>query len=92
MLEDAIRRYGLIILLSAALFQMVFLEGGILGSLMLWKEIRSTNASIAAVEKENKLLQGEIERLRKDDKYLENMVRVKYGFVREGERVYRTEK
>ncbi len=92
MLEDAIRRYGLIILLSAALFQMVFLEGGILGSLKLWKEIRSTNASIAAVEKENKLLQGEIERLRKDDKYLENMVRVKYGFVREGERVYRTEK
>jgi cell division protein FtsB len=92
MFEDAIRKYGLIILLSALFFQMVFLEGGCLKYAMLWKDIRTANASIAAVEKENGLLLREIDRLQKDDQYLEYVARSKYGFVREGEKLYRIEK
>ena len=92
MLEDAIRKYGLIILLSALGFQMVFSEGGVLSCLMTWKDVRTVNASIATVEKENKLLMSEIDRLQKDDQYLENVVRTRYGFVREGEKLYRIEK
>ena len=92
MLEDAIRKYGLIILLVALGFQLAFSEGGIFAYLMTWKDVRNVNASIAAVEKENKLLMTEIDRLQKDDQYLENVVRTRYGFVREGEKLYRIEK
>ncbi len=91
MQEDAVRKYGLIILLSALFFQMVFADGGILGYIKLKRDIVSINASTAAVEKENKLLSQEIKRLQTDDKYLEDVVRRKYGFLREGEKLYRTE-
>lgn len=51
----------------------------------------SARAAIGEIEKENTMLSIELERLQKDDEYLEDMVRKKYGFVREGERVYRIE-
>ena len=37
-------------------------------------------------------LKGEIERVQKDDRYLEDVARKKFGFIREGEKVYRIEK
>ena len=89
MFEDAIRKYGLIILLSALFFQMVFSEGGLFGYVMVRNDIRVINNAIASAEKENKKLANEIDRLQKDDQYLEHVVRTKYGFVREGERLYR---
>lgn len=89
MFEDAIRKYGLIILLSALFFQMVFSEGGILGYVMVRNDIRVINKVIASVEKENTTLAKEIDKLQKDDEYLEYVVRTKYGFVREGEKLYR---
>lgn len=92
MFEDAIRKYGLIILLSALLFQVVFSEGGVLGYVMLLRESRAIDVSIASLDKENKALTAEIDRLQKDDRYLEQVVRTRYGFVREGEKLYRIEK
>jgi cell division protein FtsB len=92
MYEDAVRKYGLVILLSALFFQMVFAEGGIFGYIKLKREIASINTSVATIEKENKLLSEEIKRLQTDDKYLEDVVRQKYGFLREGEKLYRIEK
>ncbi|MBA4417211.1 MAG: hypothetical protein C0392_04780 [Syntrophus sp. (in: bacteria)] len=89
MYEDTVRKYGLIILLSALFFQMVFSEGGIFGYVKLRREITSINTSIAAIEKENILIKNEINRLQNDDQYLEDVVRQKHGFVREGEKVYR---
>ena len=89
MYEDAVRKYGLIILLSALFFQMVFSEGGILGYVKLRREIASITTSIAVTEKDNALLRNEINRLQNDDQYLEDVVRQKHGFVREGEKVYR---
>ncbi len=92
MFEDAIRKYGLIILLGALFFQMVFCEGGILGYVLLRHNMRTIDTNIASLEKENKGLVAEIDRLQKDDQYLETVVRTRYGFVREGERLYRIEK
>jgi cell division protein FtsB len=91
MFEDAIRKYGLIVLLAALFFQMVFAEGGVFGYIVLLKDMRTIDASIASLEKENKSLTNEIDRLQKDDRYLEQVVRTRYGFVREGEKLYRIE-
>ena len=92
MFEDAIKRYGLIVFLCALLFQITFTSGGIYDYIRIKSEIRSINASMAKLEKENSLLKSEIERLQNDDSYLEEVARKKFGFVREGERVYRIEK
>ncbi|HEY3277122.1 MAG TPA: septum formation initiator family protein [Syntrophorhabdaceae bacterium] len=92
MFEDAIRKYGFIVLLAALFFQMVFSEGGVFGYIMLRKDMRATDVSIASLEKENKTLTAEIDKLQKDDQYLEYVVRTRYGFVREGEKLYRIEK
>jgi cell division protein FtsB len=43
------------------------------------------------IEDENAALSRELRRIHEDDQYLEEMVRKKYGLVREGEKVYRVE-
>ncbi len=50
------------------------------------------DTSIRKLQDENVVLKGEIERLQKDDRYLEDMARKRFGFIREGEKVYRFEK
>lgn len=92
MFEDAVvRRYSFIVLLGALLFQLVFAEGGFFGFIKMKSSIRSVGVSIQKTEKENIALLKELEKLQKDDQYLEEVARKKYGFVREGERVYRIE-
>jgi cell division protein FtsB len=92
MFEDAVvRRYSFIVLLGALLFQLVFAEGGVFGFIKMKSSIRSVGVSIQKTEKENIALLKELEKLQKDDQYLEEVARKKYGFVREGERVYRIE-
>jgi cell division protein FtsB len=92
MFEDAVRRYGLALLLLALFFQLLFCDGGIVPYLRLKSDIRSVETSAKTLERENILLNSEIDKLQKDDQYLEDVVRKKYGFVREGEKVYRIEK
>jgi len=92
MLDDAIRKYGLMLLVTAMLFSLVFTEGGILGLVKTKMEIRRVNAEIKRLDQENALLMRELERLQKDDSYLEEVVRKKYGFLREGEKLYRIER
>ncbi len=92
MTEDVIKKYGLTILLAMLVFSLVFADGGLLGYIKTKLDIRKVNAEIAKLEKENVLLTRELERLQKDDKYLEDVVRTKYGLLREGERLYRVEK
>jgi cell division protein FtsB len=50
------------------------------------------DVSLKGLQDENIALKGEIERLRTDDRYLEEVARQKFGFIREGEKVYRIEK
>jgi len=92
MQEEFIRRYGFIILLVAFLFQVLFGEGGIVSYVMLKRDISLIHTTIKNLKIENSKLAEEIDRLQKDDRYLEEVVRQKYGFVREGERLYRIEK
>jgi cell division protein FtsB len=92
MLDDAIRRYGLIILAAAFFAQMMFCEGGVVSYITMRSETKAVTASAKKLEQENIALTKEIDRLQKDDQYLEDVVRKKFGFVREGERVYRVEK
>lgn len=92
MFEDAVRRYSLIVFLGALLFQLVFAEGGVFGLIKMKSSIKSVRVSIQETEKENAALLQELEKLQKDDRYLEEVVRKKYGLVREGERLYRIER
>lgn len=92
MFEDAVRRYSLIVFLGALLFQLIFAEGGIFGLIKMKSSIKSVRVSIQKTEKENAALLHELEKLQKDDQYLEEVVRKKYGLVREGERLYRIER
>lgn len=92
MLEEAVRKYGLYVLLGLLLAQLLFSEGGIVSYITLKRDIKSVNATITALEQDNQRLTKEIGRLQTDDQYLEDVARKKYGFVREGERVYRVEK
>jgi len=58
----------------------------------LKRQIKSVSQSIDKLEKENVLLKGQVDRLQKDDRYLEELARQKFGFIRDGERLYRIEK
>ena len=92
MTENPVKRYGFIVLATALFFQVAFAEGGMYDYIKTRRAIKSITMSIAQAEKENVVLARELERLQKDDQYLEEMVRTKYGLVRDGEKVYRVEK
>jgi cell division protein FtsB len=92
MTENPVKRYGFVAVVAVLFFQVAFAEGGIYDYIKTKRVIKSVNASILQAEKENVALARELERLQKDDQYLEEMVRTKYGLVRDGEKVYRVEK
>ena len=92
MTENPVKRYGLVLLASAVIFQLSFAQGGIYDYIKTKYRIQSATATISAMEKENQTLTKQLDRLQKDDQYLEEVVRTKYGLVRNGEKVYRIEK
>lgn len=92
MIEEKIRRYGLIVLFVILSFHFLFADGGLVSYIKVKRGIKSAQASISSLDKENAVLRNEIDRLQKDDDYLEEVVRKKHGFLREGERLYRIEK
>lgn len=67
------------------------MDGGIYDLLKVKLEARTARLAIMRMEDENAALSRELHRIREDDRYLEEMVRKKYGLVREGEKVYRVE-
>lgn len=92
MFEDLMRRYGFVALLLSLVFLVVFSENGLVDYVKLKGQIKAIDVSIARLQKENLTFKGEIERLTRDDKYLEELARKRYGFIREGEKVYRIER
>jgi cell division protein FtsB len=92
MLEDIARRYGLAAFLIALSLVVLFSENGILDYIHLNRQIGAIDVSIAKLQNENVVLKGEIDRLQKDDRYLEDVARKRFGFIKEGEKVYRIEK
>ncbi|HVN96839.1 MAG TPA: septum formation initiator family protein [Syntrophorhabdaceae bacterium] len=92
MTENPVKRYGFIILISMLFFQIAFSDGGVYDCIKTKRKIGAIDQAIRKTEKENAMLAQELEKLQKDDQYLEDVVRIKYGFVRDGEKVYRVEK
>jgi cell division protein FtsB len=92
MLDETIKKYGMAIIMLALVFSLFFADGGVLGYIKTKIDIKKVNTEIQKLEKENTFLMREMERLQKDDKYLEDVVRTKYGFLREGEKLYMVEK
>jgi cell division protein FtsB len=91
MLENPVKKYGFIIFLSTVFFHLIFMDGGIYDLLKVKLQTRSAQLSVMRVDQENAALSRELRRIKEDDQYLEEMVRKKYGLVREGEKVYRVE-
>ena len=79
-------------LLFALFFVLCFSGSGLFDYLKLKRRMVVMDASIKGLQDENTKLASEIERLRTDDRYLEEVARQKFGFIREGEKVYRIEK
>ncbi|MBP1734323.1 MAG: hypothetical protein H6Q53_610 [Deltaproteobacteria bacterium] len=92
MIEEKIRKYGLIIFFAILFFHFLFSDGGLINYIKAKRGIKAAQASISTLDKENALIRSEIDKLQKDDEYLEEVVRKKHGFLREGERLYRIEK
>jgi cell division protein FtsB len=91
MLEEWSKRYGILALSLAFVFVILFSENGLLDLMRMKRQIRNIEATGKSLLDENARLKGEIELLKTDDKYLEDMARKRFGFIREGEKVYRTE-
>jgi cell division protein FtsB len=92
MLEDMARKYGLWVFFLALVFVIFFSENGVLDYIKLKQQIASVDVSIKRLEDENTVLKSKIDRMQRDDRYLEDLAREKFGFIREGEKVYRIEK
>jgi len=82
----------LVAFLFALAFVVIFSQNGVLQYVKLRQQIDIVDRSIRKLEAENAVLKGQIDRLQNDDQYLEDVAREKYGFIREGEKVYRVEK
>lgn len=92
MFDERIKRYAFLVFIAALLFQLIFSDGGVMGYIKLRREMQTIQVSVTKLEKENIDLAQEIDRIQKDDKYLEELARKKFGLVREGEKLYRVEK
>jgi cell division protein FtsB len=90
MFDERVRKLAFIVLLAALLFQLLFAEGGLIGYLKLRREVGTLEASVKKLEQDNRSMAEQIERLKKDDTFVEELAR-KQGFVRDGEKLYRSE-
>ena len=81
----------LLLVLVIVLISIIFISGNV-GLWNLWraqKEIKDLSNRIEMLEKRNALLSVEIERLKSDPYTVEKILREKYGYVRDGDKVYR---
>lgn len=81
----------LLLVLVIVLISFIFISGNV-GLWNLWraqKEIKDLSDRIELLEKRNALLSVEIERLKSDPYTVEKILREKYGYVRDGDKVYR---
>lgn len=92
MFDEKYKKYIFFVLCAALLYQLLFSDSGVMGYVKLRREIAHIDQSLKKLEEENLQLAKEIDRLRKDDQYLEEYARKKFGLLREGEKLYRVEK
>lgn len=92
MFDEVIRKYGVAILFGALLFSIIFMDNGLYDYVETKMEITRLEKEITKLRQENTSLTNRLEMVQKDDRYLEELVRKKYGLLREGERLYRIER
>jgi cell division protein FtsB len=92
MFETLTRKHAILVTILAFLFIVLFSEHGLLDYIKLKRQLSAINHSIGKLESENVQLKAKVDRLQKDDRYLEELARQKFGFIREGEKLYRIEK
>jgi len=92
MFETLARKYGIVALFFALLFTILYGSNGVLDYLSMRRDVSAKEISIKKMEAENIALKGQVERMQKDTGYIEDLARSKYGFIKEGEKVYRIEK
>jgi cell division protein FtsB len=92
MFEMLTRKYAILVAVLAFLFIVLFSEHGLVDYIKLKRQLSAVSQSIGKLETENVQLKAQVDRLQKDDRYLEELARQKFGFIREGEKVYRIEK
>jgi len=67
----------------------LFGERGLVKAYRLANERDEIKSKVEKLRRENQYLRGELSDLRSDRRYIENIARKDFGFVREGETVYR---
>jgi cell division protein FtsB len=92
MFDDIARRFGLVALLCALGFAIFISQNGVLDYIKIKRQIDAKDISVKKMEEENIRLLAEINRLQKDDQYLEDYTRKHVGLIKDGEKVYRIEK
>ncbi|MCX7857835.1 MAG: septum formation initiator family protein [Deltaproteobacteria bacterium] len=92
MLEGSAKRFFLILLVFAVIYLLFFGEDGILTYVSLKADLKRKAEKIKILEEENSNMKSELERLQNDRDYLEEIVRKKYGLIKEGEKLYRLER
>ncbi|HEB49380.1 MAG TPA: septum formation initiator family protein [Desulfobulbus sp.] len=83
-----LRRVILLFLALGLLWLLLAPGRGLLRYRNLQQRVRTLAEENQDLERRNAELQQEIERLRSDDAYLEELARKKYGLLRENESVY----
>ena len=78
----------LLVFIVAMLGYAVFGSRGVLRILQAERQQQQLEAQLAALQQEQQSLRDEIERLRNDKEYWEQLAREKLGMVREGELIY----
>ena len=78
----------LLVIVVVMLCYAVFGDRGVLRILQAEKQQQQLEAQLEAIKLEQQRLRDEIERLRNDKDYWEQLARTKLGMVREGELIY----
>lgn len=92
MLESEVRRYVWILSIITILYLIIFSENGLVSYFRLKSEVKKHRKEISTLANENSSLEEEIKRIKEDPSYLEEIVRKKYGLIREGEKVLKLER
>ena len=75
--------------MAVAIGLLLFMPGhGWLGYHRAQQDLARLQEENQALQKENQRLAAELERLRHDDRYLEEVVRKRYGYLKDGELIF----
>lgn len=86
--QRALRLLVLVVIVVGLLFLLFAPGRGLLPYQRLKKEVRALVQENKALQQRNIELAAEIERLKHDDAYLEQLARQKYGMLKKNEEVY----